>query len=141
MSQQPPRARLFWAGAGAAVVAVPLALAIGMWVGTRSSNAVLAVVPGLLVVLVLPALGVVSAEAWLSRRVGLERPRMGAAVGAALGVQVLTLVGAVWAGASAHRLGDTVLLTLVEALVLPLVVTHVITLSLRERAGVRVPVP
>jgi hypothetical protein len=66
---------------------------------------------------------------------------MGAAVGAALGVQVLTLAGAVWAGASAHRLGDTVLLTLVEALVLPLVVTHVLSLSLRERAGVRVPVP
>ncbi len=132
-----PRWRQFRAGVRAAVVAVPLALLTGMWVGTGSSNTVVAAVPALLVVWGVPPLAVVSAQAWLSRRLGLSL-RLGAAVAVALGVQALTLAGAVWMGVSAHKSGDVVLLTLVEAVVLPLVVT---SLSLRERGGVRVPVP
>jgi hypothetical protein len=117
------RGSLFAVGAATAVVAVPLALVIGMWVGTRSSNTLLAVVPALLVVLLLPPLAVVAAESGWSRRVG-SKLRMGVAVGAALGVQVLTLAAAIGVGVSAPRYGDAVLLTMVEALVLPLVVTR-----------------
>jgi hypothetical protein len=109
--------------AAAAVLAVPLALRVGMWVGALSSHTVLAVVPALLTVVVLPPLCVVGAERWRVHRLELGGPRLGAAVGVALGVQVLMLVGAVAAGASARRLGDAALLTLVEAAVLPPVVT------------------
>jgi hypothetical protein len=109
----------------AAAVAVPLALGLGMWVGTGPSNTVRAVVPALLVVVLVPPLAVVGVERWWSRRVGARRLRTGVAVGAALGAQVLLLGALVAAGTSAHRYGDAVLLTLLEALVLPLVVTLV----------------
>jgi hypothetical protein len=117
------RGSLFAIGAATAVVAVPLALELGMWVGTRSSNTLRAVVPALLVVLLVPSLAVVVAESVWGRRVG-ARLRTGVAVGAALGVQLLTLAAAIGAGVSAPRYGDAVLLTMVEALVLPLVVTR-----------------
>jgi hypothetical protein len=117
------RGSLFAIGAATAVVAVPLALELGMWVGTRSSSTVMVVVPALLVVLLVPPLAVVVAESVWGRRVGAKL-RTGVAVGAALGTQVLTLAAAIGAGVSAPRYGDAVLLTMVEALVLPLVVTR-----------------
>ena len=117
------RGSLFAIGAATTVVAVPLALELGMWVGTRSSNVLRAVVPALLVVLLVPPLAVVVAESVWGRRVGAKL-RTGVALGAALGAQLLTLGAAIGAGVSAPRYGDAVLLTLVEALVLPLVVTR-----------------
>jgi hypothetical protein len=104
--------------------AVPLALGLGRWLGTSSSNTVLAAVPALLVVLLLPPLAVVGAELGWSHRVKTHRLRTGAAVAGTLGVHLLMVVGAVAAGVSAHRYGDAVLLTLMEALVLPLVVAR-----------------
>jgi hypothetical protein len=117
------RGSLFAIGAATTVVAVPLALELGMWVGTNSSNTLKAVVPALLVVLVLPPLAVVVAESGWCRRVGAKL-RTGVAIAAALGAQLLTLAAAIVAGVSAPRYGDAVLLTMVEALVLPLVVTR-----------------
>ena len=117
------RGSLFAIGAATTVVAVPLALELGMWVGTRSSNTLRAVVPALLVVWLVPPLAVVAAESGWGRRVGAKL-RMGVAVGVALGAQLLTLAAAIGAGVSAPRYGDAVLLTMVEALVLPLVVTR-----------------
>jgi CubicO group peptidase (beta-lactamase class C family) len=109
----------------AAIGIVPLSLLAGSWVGTLSSNVVLAALPALLIVLVLPPVGVVGAQAWLGRRLDpAARMRWGRTVGLAIGVQVLVVVGAVWAGASARRLGDAALLTLVEAVVLAAVVTR-----------------
>jgi hypothetical protein len=105
------------------VVAVPLALELGMWVGTRSANTVQAVVPALLVVVLLPPLAVVLAENAWARRLKKKRPRAGLAVAASLGAQLLTVAAAIFAGVSAPRYGDAVLLTMVEALLLPLVVT------------------
>lgn len=108
----------------AAIGAVPLSLLAGSWVGTLSSNVVLAALPALLIVLLLPPLGVVGAQAWLGRRLEPARsPRWRRTVGMAIGVQVLVVVGAVGAGASARRLGDAALLTLMEAVVLATVVT------------------
>jgi CubicO group peptidase (beta-lactamase class C family) len=109
----------------AAVVLVPLSLLAGMWVASLASNTVLAALPALLIVLVVPPVGVAGAQAWLSRRLGRGSMRWGRTVGMAIGVQVLVLVGAVWAGASARRLEDTALLTLVEVVVLSTVVTWV----------------
>lgn len=117
------RGSLFAIGAATTVVAVPLALALGMWVGTRSANAVQAVVPALLVVVLLPPLAVVLAENAWARRLKKKRPRAVLAVVASLGAQLLTVAAAIFAGVSAPRYGDAVLLTMVEALLLPLVVT------------------
>jgi hypothetical protein len=128
-------------GVVAAAVGVPLALLAGMWVGSLASSTVLAALPALLIVLVLPPLAVVGAQRWVGRRLDSGSPRMGAAVGAAFGLQVLMLGGAVWAGASARRLGDATLLTLVEAAVLPTAVTLVArrsTLSIPSPTGTEV---
>jgi CubicO group peptidase (beta-lactamase class C family) len=107
------------AGAAAAVLVVPLSLLVGRWVGSLASSTVLAALPALLVVAVLPPLAVVAAVAQACRRLEPGSPRLGGAVGVALGVQGLMLVGAVWAGVSAWRPGDMALLTLAEAVVLP----------------------
>ncbi len=117
------RGSLFAIGAATTVVAVPLALELGMWLGTRSSNTLLAVVPALLAVWLLPPVAVVAAESGWGRRVGAKL-RLGVALGVALGAQLLMLGAAIGAGVSAPRYGDAVLLTMVEALVLPLVVTR-----------------
>lgn len=122
-TQYSRRGSLFAVGAATTVVAVPLALELGMWVGTRSASTLRAVVPALLVVVLLPPLAVVVAEHLWARRLKKKRVRTGLAVAASLGTQLLTVAAAIGAGVSAPRYGDAVLLTMVEALVLPLVVT------------------
>jgi CubicO group peptidase (beta-lactamase class C family) len=122
----PRRTARRWAvNAAVALVGVPLALLAGRWVGARGTSMVLAALPALLLVVVGPALAVVGAEAWVGPRMDPGRLRWGRAVGAAIAAQVLMLVGAVGAGASARRLEDVALLTLVEAVVLASVVTKV----------------
>lgn len=121
---------MWGAGGVAAAVGAPLALLAGKWVGSLSANTVLAALPALLLVAVLPPLAVVGAEVGLGNRLGPRLSRAGLALGVAIGVQVLVLAGAVWAGASARRLGDVTLLTLAEAAALPAVVT----LTLRRAA-------
>jgi hypothetical protein len=115
-----------WAVNGAmAAAVVPVSLLAGVWVGSLSSKTVLAVLPALIIVAVVPPLGVVGAEAWLGQRLEPGRMRWGRTVGVALGVQVLLLGGAVGAGASARKLGEAAVLTLVEVAVLATVVTWV----------------
>ncbi len=109
------KALRFAVGACVAVVMVPLSLLAGVWVGTLSSNIVLAALPALLIVAVVPPVGV----AWVDGRLKPRRVGGGRALALALGAQGGLLVGAIGAGASAHRLGDAVLLTLVEAIILP----------------------
>jgi hypothetical protein len=118
----------------AAGVGAPLALLAGRWVGTLAANTVLAALPALLLVAVLPPLAVVGAAVRLGG-LGPRPRRVGLAVGVAIGAQVLVLVGAVWLGASARRLGDTALLTLVEAGVLPTAVTWVLRRAAAGRGG------
>jgi len=116
-----------WAlNAAMAVGVVPVSLLAGRWVGSLASSTVLAALPALLIVVGVPPLAVVGAEAWRGgQRLGPGSPRWGRAVGVAIAAQVLMVVGAVWAGASARRLEDVALLTLVEAVVLATVVTKV----------------
>jgi hypothetical protein len=108
-----------------AVLAVALSLRLGTWVGALGASTVRAAVIALLTVLVLPPLAVVGAERWLRRREGARSTRTGAALGAALGLQVLMLGGAMGAGASARRFTDAAMLTGVEAVVLSSVVRRV----------------
>ncbi|HEX8436338.1 hypothetical protein [Archangium sp.] len=122
-------------GAGAAVVAVPATLALSAWVGSLSSNLVLAAAPAMVLLLALPPLAVTGAQWLVGNALRPGSVRFQPAVWVALGVHVLAVTGAVLLGATVDRLGDAALFTLVEALVLPTAVT------LTMRATAPVPPP
>ncbi len=122
-------------GAGAALVAVPATLALGAWVGSLSSDLVLAAAPAMVLLLALPPLAVTGAQWWVGNRLRPGSVRFQPAVWVALGVHVLAVTGAVWLGATVDEVGDAALFTLVEALVLPTAVT------LTMRATAPVPPP
>ncbi|WP_269744469.1 serine hydrolase domain-containing protein [Stigmatella aurantiaca] len=120
---------------GTALLTGPLSLWAGMGVGALSSNTIRAALPALLLVLVLPPLAVVVMEAWVGRRRGGGPMRPGRAMGLALGAQGVMVVGAIGMNASARRLGDAALLTLVQAVVLPVVVTWALKARARARGA------
>jgi hypothetical protein len=122
-------------GAGAAVVAVPATLALSAWVGSLSSNLVLAAAPAMVLLLALPPLAVTGAQWLVGNALQPGSVRFQPAVWVALGVHVLAVTGAVLLGATVDDLGDAALFTLVEALVLPTAVT------LTMRATAPVPPP
>lgn len=128
------------AGAGAAVVAVPLTLLASRGVGSLSNNLVLAAGPALLLFAVLPPLAVAGAEAWMGNRLSPGWGRLRPSLWVALGVQVLTTVAAISLGASAYSFRDVALLTLAEAVVLPASVTLTAHLS-RPSSGGAPPQP
>jgi CubicO group peptidase (beta-lactamase class C family) len=109
---------------------------VGMWVGSLASSTLAAVLPALLVVVMLPPLAVVGAAARPGRPLAPGSTRVWRALAGALAVQLLVVVGAIAVGASARRLGDVALLTLVDALVLSAVVTPLI-----RRSSVPRPLP
>ncbi len=106
-------------GAGAAVVAVPATLALSAWVGSLSSNLVLAGAPALVLLLMLPPLAVTGVQWLVGNLLQPGSVTFQPAVWVGLGVHVLAVVGAIALGATVDRLGDAALFTLVEALVLP----------------------
>src|SRR5690349_1622228 len=98
---RPPWSWSLWAvNAAAAGVLLLLSLQAGRWVGQQGSSTVLAALPALLLVVVLPPLAVVGVDRWRSRGLGMASTRGGAAVGAGLGLQLLMLVAAIAVGAS-----------------------------------------
>lgn len=117
-------------GVGAAVVAVPATLALSAWVGTLSSNLVLAAAPSMLLLLALPPLAVTGAQWLVGNLLEPGSVRLQPALWVALGVHVLAVAGAVFLGATVDTFGDAALFTLVEALALPTAVT----LTLRATA-------
>jgi hypothetical protein len=122
-------------GAGAAVVVVPATLALSAWVGSLSSDLVLAAAPAMVLLLALPPLAVTGAQWLVGNALQPGSVRFQPAVWVALGVHVLAVTGAVLLGATVDDLGDAALFTLVEALVLPTAVT------LTMRATAPVPPP
>ncbi|WNG41229.1 hypothetical protein F0U61_51710 [Archangium violaceum] len=122
-------------GAGAAVVAVPATLALSAWVGSLSSNLVMAAAPAMVLLLALPPLAVAGAQWLVGNRLHPGSARFQPAVWVALGAHMLAVTGAVLLGATVDDLGDAALFTLVEALVLPAAVT------LTMRATAPVPPP
>ena len=124
-------------GAGAALVAVPATLALSAWVGSLSSNLVLAAAPAIVLLLALPPLAVTGAQWLVGNALQPGSVRFQPAVWVALGVHVLAVTGAVLLGATVDDLGDAALFTLVEALLLPTAVT----LTLRAVAPPEVFVP
>ncbi|HYO53705.1 hypothetical protein [Archangium sp.] len=122
-------------GAGAAVVVVPATLALSAWVGSLSSELVLAAAPAMVLLLALPPLAVAGAQWLVGNRVQPGSVRFQPAVWVALGVHVLVVTGAVLLGATVDDWGDAALFTLVEALLLPTAV------ALTMRATAPVPPP
>ncbi|MFE8603639.1 hypothetical protein [Archangium violaceum] len=122
-------------GAGAAVVAVPATLALSAWVGSLSSDLVLAAAPAMVLLLAVPPLAVTGVQWLVGNALHPGSVRFQPAVWVALGVHVLAVTGAVLLGATVDDLGDAALFTLVEALVLPTAVT------LTMRATAPVPPP
>lgn len=106
------------AGFGAGVVSVPASLALSMWVGSLSSNLLLAALPAVAIFVALPALAVTFAEWAVGNRLSEGSARLSPAVWAAVGVQVLVMAGAMLMGVHGQNLVDVGLLTLVDAALL-----------------------
>lgn len=131
-SSEAPLRWMMWelaAGAGTAAVVVPVALLAGAGVGSLSSNLVLAAAPALLLFAALPPLAVAGVEAWLGNRLSSGRGRLRPALWVALAVHALATGTAIALGASAYDWRDVALLTLGEAVALPVAVTLTMHLS------------
>lgn len=113
----------FLVGAGAAVVAVPGSLLLGSALGSLSNNLFLAALPSLVLFLALPPLAVTWAEWMFGNWDSPGSARFMPAIWIALGVHAAAMVGGIASGASYLNLGSMAILTLIEALVLPAVVT------------------
>jgi uncharacterized membrane protein len=122
-------------GAGAAVVAVPATLALSAWVGSLSSNLVLAAAPAMVLLLALPPLAVTGVQWLVGNALHPGSVRFQPAVWVALGVHVLVLASAVVLGATVNDWRDGALISLAETLLLPTAVT------LTMRATAPVPPP
>lgn len=110
-------------GAVSTLVAVPASFALASWLGSLSSNLILAALPALVVFAALPPLVVAFAELsmmhWLEPGMG----RLWPAVGFAYVAHVALMVGAILLGVSPANLLSVALLTIAEAIVLPAVLT------------------
>lgn len=115
----------FAAGAAATVVSVPAGLLLGSYLGTLSNNLIVAALPSLVLLAVLPPLAVVLAERWMGNWLSPGTTRVMPAMLVGLGVQILAIVAGVMTGVSIMNLGTIALFTLAEAIVLPGSVTLV----------------
>lgn len=107
------------AGAAAAAVSVPLSLMMGTWIGTLSSNLILAALPSLVIAAAVPPLAVTWAV-WLAGNWGAPSTfRFQPAVWATVLVHVVALVAAGYLGVSARDLSSLALFTLAEGVLLP----------------------
>lgn len=111
------------AGVGAALLLTPASLALGSWLGSLSSDLVMAALPALLTVALVPPLGVTLVEWLVGERTQSGGIRIQPAVWIAGAAQVLLMVGAIAAGLSTGELLEASLFTLVDALILPATVT------------------
>ncbi len=118
-AQRPSAVTLLGIGAGAAAVAAPASVALGVWVGTLSRSLVLAALPALGVVALLPPLAVTFAMFYAAERLQPGSGRISPGVFVAAGVQVALLVGAILLGAQAQDLGDAALFSLAQVVALP----------------------
>lgn len=113
------------AGAGAALLSTPLALAGGVWLGATSNDLVVAALPAVLVLAVLPPIVVAWASHWASD----GRAAFWPSFWTGLGAEVLAIVGAVALGLAAQNVGHAALFTVANAVLLPGSVALVTALS------------
>lgn len=118
----------FGAGAAAAAISVPLTLWGASAVGTLSNNLFGAALPSLLMLWVLPPLAVTLAEVLVGNAFGADA-KLFPALWAALGTQLVAIVGGVLLGLYAGNPTHVALFTLGEAILLPAATTLVLGLS------------
>ena len=137
----------FGAGAAAAAISVPLTLWGANAVGTLSNNLFGAALPSLLMLWVLPPLAVTLAEVLVGNALGADA-KFFPALWAALGTQLVAIVGGVLLGLYAGNPTHVALFTLGEAILLPTATTLVLGFSAQsatpplsgvERATWRLP--
>jgi hypothetical protein len=104
-------------GVAAAAISVPVTLALSTWLGSLSSNLIVAALPSLILLVALPPLAVTGAVYWLAS--SFDNARFQPAIWAALGVQVATVVVAALAGASSGNAAGYVALTGTGMILMP----------------------
>jgi hypothetical protein len=123
-------------GFGAAALTVPATLALGHEIGKHPSNYLAAALPGLLLLLALPPAAVFTTEYLLGRHLKPDRLRFHPAFWTALGVQLVTMVIAIAAGATTHELDRASAFAVADAVILPGTVTLMLYLTRRDRPPV-----
>lgn len=118
----------FGAGAAAAAITVPLTLWGASAVGTLSNNLFGAALPSLLMLWVLPPLAVTLAEVLVGNLFGAGA-KLFPALWAALGTQLVAIVGGVLLGLYSGNPTHVALFTLGEAILLPTATTLVLAFS------------
>jgi uncharacterized membrane protein YfcA len=119
-------------GFGAAALTVPASMALGHEIGKHPSNYIAAALPGLLLLLALPPAAVFTTEYLLGRHLKPDRLRFHPAFWTALGVQLVTMVVAIAAGANTHELGRASAFAAADAVILPGTVTLMLYLTRRK---------
>jgi len=119
-------------GFGAAALTVPASMALGHEIGKHPSNYIAAALPGLLLLLALPPAAVFTTEYLLGRHLKLDRLRLHPAFWTALGVQLVTMVVAIAAGATTRELGRASAFAAADAVILPGTVTLMLYLTRRK---------
>jgi hypothetical protein len=123
------------AGFGAAALTVPGTLALGHELGKHGSSYLAAALPGLLLLLALPPSAVMATELLLGHRLKPGTLRFHPAFWTAMGVQLVTMVIAIAAGATTHELGGASAFAVADALILPGTVTLMLYLTRRRAPG------
>jgi len=114
------------AGVTAAAIAVPATLALAGWLGSVSSNLVLAALPALLVTALLPPAAVVAAEWGMAQWLAPDRETPWWALGAVALTQVGLVTCGVLAGVSVRQLPAAVVFGAIEVAVLPAMATAIL---------------
>lgn len=127
-----PAVFVFLAGSGAAMVSVPLTLALGSAVGRLSSNLVGALLPSMLFLALIPPIAVTVAAWLVARHLDPDGTRFGPAIGVAIGLQVVAVLVAALSGVSSANPASVVAFTAVEAVVLPVGVSMTIALGWKK---------
>jgi hypothetical protein len=113
----------------AAAVTVPLTLLAGQKLGTLSPDFVVAALPPLVMLLIIPPIAVTYSEWGVGRALGADI-RAQPAIYVGIGIQALMFLAAFFLPISTHNLTDAAVFSLVDAIVLPAAVTGVMNLQL-----------
>ncbi|MBS1149139.1 MAG: hypothetical protein H6Q89_837 [Myxococcaceae bacterium] len=137
--REPHVPTLLASGAFAALIATPLALAVGAEIGKGPKDLYAALVPSLLTTLLIPPLAVVLTEWMVAERTGKGRFRLVPTLLVAILGQAAIMGAGVLLGVNATTGAGVAVITLASAVVLPTATTAMLKLTERPPA-VSVPV-
>lgn len=130
-----PAAFVFLAGAGAAMVSVPVSLVLGTAIGSLSSSLAGALVPSLILLAAIPPIAITVAAYLVAQHFFPDAARFSPAIFVAIGLQLIGVLSAVFAGVSSVNPASVVAFTAVEAVVIPAGVALTMGLGWRAHIG------